>query len=47
MYDGDTSEIEGKQTGHSLEKNDIVMGQDKNWLESTRSKMAEDLAPRP
>ena len=26
MYDGDTSEIGGKQTGHSLEKNDIVMG---------------------
>ena len=30
-------------TGHNIQKNNITIGHDKNWLEPTRSKMAKDL----
>ena len=34
---------EGSGQATALKKNDIAVGHDKNWLEPTRSKMAEDL----
>ena len=37
------NETGGKGAGHNLEKNEIAVGHDKNWLGPTRSKMAEDL----
>ena len=33
----------GRGTGHNIQKNNITIGHDKNWLEPTRSKMAKDL----
>ena len=36
-------ETGGKGAEHSLQKNDIAIVQDKDWLEPTGSKMVEDL----
>ena len=40
---GRGSKTGAKGAGHILQKNDIAIGHDRNWLEPTRSKMAEDL----
>ena len=37
------NETGGKGAGHHIQKNDIAIGHDKNWLEPTRSKMVKYL----